>query len=393
MPWQWSGVQLKRKWPIAPDKDTLKKRWKHFLGSKDRASLFKETEARKVSRAIHSMDGTVKLTPLAELKPNTKAPKIEPYGYRSFDRQHLFVDNRLGDRLRKPLWDAYSDRQVYISTLTSSALGKGQALAVSAHVPDLHFYYGSFGAKNIFPLYRDKGAAHPNLHPALSGMLREHYGKAVSEEDVAAYLYAVMAHPGYTTRFEEELSSQQLRVPFTADFDLFREAVKTGKKLLFLHTFGERFAKGQKWPQGKIKCKKPVSEAPLPKDFSYKESRKILSVGDGEFGPVPLAVYEYEVSGLMVVQSWLGNRTGGSKGKKSSPLDDIQPERWTAEYTSELLRLLNLLDSTLNQQQRQAELLDRILNSRLLSADELGPVPDETRKPLEQNGYQNGLWS
>ena len=392
MPWQWPGVKVHRKWPIAPDKDTLQKRWQHFLGSEDRANAFKETTDRKVSVGITTMDGAVKLPPLAELKPNAKAPKIEPYGYRSFDRQHLFVDNRLGDRLRKPLWDVESERQVYLASIPTDVIGVGQALTASADVPDLHFFCGR-GGKGIFPLYRDKGAAHFNLHPALSGLLRDHYKKPVAGEDVAAYLYAVMAHPGYTARFEEELSSRQLRVPFTADFDLFRESVKTGKKLLFLHTFGERFAKGQKWPQGKIKCKKPVSETPLPGGFSYKESNRVLSVGDGEFGPVPPGVYEYEVSGLKVVQSWLGNRTGKGKGKKSSPLDDIQPGRWTAEYTSELLRLLNLLDRTLALQGQQEDLLDHILKSKLISADELGPVPDETRKPLEHNGYQNGLWS
>ncbi|MCX7851043.1 hypothetical protein, partial [Thermus sp.] len=28
MPWQHSGVQLKRTWPIAPDEETLRRRWR-----------------------------------------------------------------------------------------------------------------------------------------------------------------------------------------------------------------------------------------------------------------------------------------------------------------------------------------------------------------------------
>ena len=391
MPWQWSGVQLKRKWPIAPDKGTLLKRWRTFMGSGDRARLFRETPGRKVTLPVKTMDGTVKLPPLAGLKRNAKAPKIEPFGYRSYDRQHLFVDNRLGDRLRKALWDVSSGRQVYLATIPTDIIGSGQAVTVSGQVPDLHYFSGR-GAKGIFPLYRDQGAEHPNLHPGLADLLRESYGKPVAAEDVVAYLYAIMAHPGFTARFEEELSSRQLRVPMTADHDLFSEAVKIGRKLLFLQTFGERFAKGQKWPQGRIKCKKSVTEKPLPEGFSYDEVKQVLQVGDGEFGPVPPAVYDYEVSGLKVVQSWLGNRTGKGKGKKSSPLDDIQPVRWTAEFTSELLRLLNLLNTTLAQHGKQANLLDKILAAPLIKEDQLGPPPDETRKPLEQNGYQNGFW-
>ena len=145
-------------------------------------------------------------------------------------------------------------------------------------------------------------------------------------------------------------------------------------------------------PQGRIKCKKSVTQTPLPEGFSNDEAKQVLQVGDGEFSLVPPAVYDYEVSGLKVVQSWLGNRTGKGKGKKSSPLDDIQPERWTAEFTSELLRLLNLLNTTLAQHEKQSDLLNRILAARLINAGDLGPPPDETRNPLEQNGYQNGFW-
>ena len=54
-------------------------------------------------------------------------------------------------------------------------------------------------------------------------------------------------------------------------------------------------------------------------------------------------VWEYEVSGLKVLQSWLGYRMKNRKGKKSSPLDDITPKEWMSDYTSEFLRLLNLL--------------------------------------------------
>ncbi len=46
-PWQQSGVEVKRAWPIAPDYDTLILRWGNFASSKAKAGLFKETRDRK----------------------------------------------------------------------------------------------------------------------------------------------------------------------------------------------------------------------------------------------------------------------------------------------------------------------------------------------------------
>ena len=52
------------------------------------------------------------------------------------------------------------------------------------------------------------------------------------------------------------------------------------------------------------------------------------------------------------------------KGKKSSPLDDIHPEEWTRDFTDELLELLWILEATIIEYARQAQLLARVAKSR-----------------------------
>ncbi len=103
-------------------------------------------------------------------------------------------------------------------------------------------------------------------------------------------------------------------------------------------------------------------------------------MGDGEFTPVEPEEWEFEVSGLKVVQSWLAYRMKNRSGKKSSPLDELGPERWTAEFTSELLRLLWILEHTLDTYPKQKELFEKVLEGPLLKADELPEVPEEMRK-------------
>ena len=168
---------------------------------------------------------------------------------------------------------------------------------------------------------------------------------------------------------------RELRVPLTLDKQLFHRATKIGRELLFLHTYGERFAAGQTWPAPAVKNLKAIASGVLPDKFSYDDVTRVIHVGDGVFGPVSQAVWDFEVSGLKVVQSWLGYRMKNRKGKKSSPLDDITPKAWTSDYTTELLRLLNLLTRTVELQPAQVAVLDSVLASPLLDSSSLGPVP------------------
>lgn len=131
-------------------------------------------------------------------------------------------------------------------------------------------------------------------------------------------------------------------------------------------------------------------------DFAVLRDRLLIGYietkapGTGEFAPVAPEVWAFEVSGLKVLQSWLAYRMKRRSGKRSSPLDDIGPERWTAEFTSELLRLLWILEHTLAAYPGQAGLLDRVLASELIKAGELPTVPAEARKAPRINPNRGG---
>jgi hypothetical protein len=375
MPWQHSGVQMKRTWPIAPDTETLARRWRALLRADDRAFAFAESD-RLISQTYAPIPPKEERDrPIAELGDRGQPPRLERYAYRSFDVQHAYIDGRIASRPRSDLWRAHSDRQVYLTTLFSYPLGAGPALTAASHVPDLDHFRGSAGAKATIPLYRDAAAEHPNIAPGLLELLSETFGRPVTPEDFAAYVYAVLAHPGFTERFWTQLESRDLRVPLTKDAALFAEAVQIGSRLLWLHTFGERFTSRDRprgrTPRGRARSTRPVPDHPnhYPETFNWLEGPEgegTLIVGEGAFAPVPREVYEFEVSGLKVVQSWLNYRMKRPRhARKSSPLDDIRPERWSPEFTTELLRVLWILEATVETYPHQAGLLDRIVEGRL----------------------------
>ncbi|MEI8078849.1 MAG: type ISP restriction/modification enzyme, partial [bacterium] len=390
MPWQNNGVQCKRTWPIGPSDEVLKARWTALLKSDDRNAAMKDSGDRNAQLAQPDLfDPAKKLLPLKAIPRQTPPAAIVPYAYRSFDRQYLLADNRLISRPRPPLWAVHGKRQLFFATIFSQPVGDGPALTCCGDIPDLDFFRGSYGAKNLLPLYRDREGLEPNLTPGLTELLSRRFQREVTAEDMAAYLYAILAQPAYTARFHEQLGRCELRVPFTKDAEIFFKVAEAGRQLLWRHTYGERFADTAKKrpdgqiPRGTAKCLTAVPDTPegYPDEFNWNEATQTLQVGEGTFGPVTRGVYEFEVSGLKVVQSWLGYRMKNRKGKKSSPLDDIRPACWTREFTRGLLELLWVLEATVKGYPEQAALLEEVLAGPLFTAGELPPVPGPARKP------------
>jgi len=387
MPWQHSGVQLKRTWPICPDPEVLKLRWQNLLNCQNQAEAFKETRDRKLNSRCSPLFETDEVErPINQIPHSASYPRIERYAYRSFDRQWVFADSRLGDYFRPDLWRAHGERQVYLTSLLTKSLGIGPALTACAYIPDLDHFSGR-GAKDTIPLFRTADALEANILPGLLDVLCQSYKRRITPEDFLAYVYGAIAHPAFTARYAKELETRALRLPITKDASLFEKVRDTGARLLWLHTFGERFVpKGKQRgqvPHGAAKCTKavPGQASGYPETFKYNDVTRTLHVGDGEFTPVTREVFEFEVSGLKVVQSWLKYRMKKGAGKKSSPLDEIRTERWTSRYTTELLELLWVLDATVQGYPEQENLLKAIVNGLCFKAEELPSVPEAMRKP------------
>ena len=212
--------------------------------------------------------------------------------------------------------------------------------------------------------------------------LAQAYGQAVTVADLFAYAYGVLASPDYVQRFWDELTIPGPRLPITMDAKLFSHAADLGRRLLWLHTYGERFVppghNPGRIPPGKAQCLKgtPASKEEYPEEFSYDLASQKLHVGKGVFGPVRPEVWEFSVSGFQVVQSWLAYRMKQGAGKKSSPLDKIRPAAW--QFDEELLDLLWVLEHTVDLWPSLAKTLCDILAGDLFDASDFPePQPEE----------------
>jgi hypothetical protein len=269
-------------------------------------------------------------------------------------------------------------------------------MTVSTDVPDKHYFRGSFGGKDIIPLWRDAEATQPNMTAGLARLLGGRYGRGegippATVENLAAYCYALLSPSAYQERFATELQTAGLRVPLTADRLLWAKAVEAGRELLWLQTYAERFrdegagrgpevplVEGVGWNRAVTRLPRSMSEV------SYDPDTGVLTVGDGEVGGVRPDVWAYSVSGMTVVSKWLGYRTAKAPGRaasSSSELDKIRPMEWHDDWNDELLDLIRVLTLTLDRQAELEDLLSRICDGPLIPASEL-PVPtEEERQP------------
>ena len=389
-----SGVMPGRTWVIAPDEASLSQRWTALIHERDatrKELLFHPHEGGDKSstkRATKGLTGHQARTEAVSADTNAIIAPTR-YAFRTLDRQWIVPDNRLINRPNPTLWDGHSDRQIYLTALEAHSPDAGPAVSLTELIPDLHHYKGSFGGR-VYPLWRDAAATVSNVQPALLAQLSTLLGIPVHPEDMIAYLAAVMAHPAFTARFRKDLVRPGLRVPITADAALFARAVALGREVVWLHTYGERFAdpkagrpaSAPRLPKGEMPAIPksgaiPGAPQPLPDAMSYDPAAERLHIGTGYVDHVTPAMWAYDVSGMNVLKQWFSYRKRDRSRpivgdrRPPSPLSDIQPEHWPAEYTTDLLDLLNVLGRLVALEPQQDKLLNDILGAKLLGREGL----------------------
>lgn len=386
-----SGIMTGRTWAISPDARTLEARWTKLVTESNETTkelLFHpqlrkgKVAARHIRKVVYESLGDLPTRKVAVIDDKESLLGVIRFGFRSFDRQYLPTDIRLINDYRPALWPTLGPKQVFITGVMDQPQTSGPAVSMTSLIPDLHHYNGRGG--HVFALYKDAAATEPNVSPAAVKALSTAYGAPVDPVDLFAYVAGVLAHPAFTATHRDDLVRPGLRVPLTADKALFDRAAKLGREVIWLHTFGERMGEGK--PAGEprlprdrapnIPAAHPIPTDPdnFPDTLDYDAATHTLKVGTGRIENVPLAVWEYEVSGKNVLRQWFSYRKKDRSrpliGEKRPPseLMKIQPDHWLPEYTSELINVLNVLAMLVELEPDQAALLEEIEDGPLIDA-------------------------
>jgi predicted helicase len=326
-------------------------------------------------------------------------PRIEQCAFRAFDRQYIFADDRLVDRLRAPLWSIRSRHQVFASVQHDQQIKSGPGVIFTQLVPDQH-HFAARGGK-AFPLYKHAQAQEwaANIPLSLRQYLASRFAMStdITPERVLAYIAAVAGHPDYTRRFWNSLRRPGIRIPITADRSLWSAACNIGSEVIWLHTFGTRYFDATRGlPEGPPRL--PRDRRPeiverisdelrsVPEDIRYDADSQQLHIGNGIIGRVAPEAWEYQVCGKQIIRQWFSFRQRSRQyQRRSSLLDDTRLDRWTIHLTKDLLDLIHVLTMLVDLEPSQKALLEQICGCLLITVDDLKeagvlPGPPTARK-------------
>ncbi len=156
------------------------------------------------------------------------------------------------------------------------------------------------GQWSCFPIMANASVTEPNIRPAvLPGSAKfttEQPRRRMSSP--ISLIASVAAHPAYTARLAPDLVHPALRIPLTGDTALFVEAVRLGREVIRLHTFGERFVdavagrppRSARLAQGPPRISAvwaiPSDPAHMPDTISYDAANRRLWIKRGHIDNV-----------------------------------------------------------------------------------------------------------
>ncbi|MFD3548567.1 type ISP restriction/modification enzyme [Streptomyces sp. NPDC058655] len=355
MPWAVDGLRLGRDWVAAPDAASLRARWAALAGAEgaDRERLFRPSRSRTPAAGAAALPGQRSVTARFA---DTPGPCPDPVRVlrAPFDEQWLLPDQRVIDTARPELWRVRDGHQLFVVE-TPEPL-------VSAYLPA-----GRLG--RVRPLHRRPGGAEPNLAPGLLSLLGARHGGRATPEDVLCWVLAA-GRPG----------PRGYEVPLPADPDRWRAGLALGHRLLGVHVRGVRGGEPPRLPGGSRPYVRSAV-AGWPDGLTYDAGTGTLGLGGGTVSPVPPAVWEYEVQGVRVLESWFAARTA-HRAPGADGLEAMGPAEWPQAWTSELLGLVTTLALLADlAPERAAFEPGAALSAAELRAAGVLPPPRWTRRP------------
>jgi len=145
----------------------------------------------------------------------------------------------------------------------------------------------------------------PNIAPEIVEQLTANFGEAPTPEEILYYIYAVFYSNIYRERYAEFLKIDFPRVPFTSNFQLFRQMAELGEKVASLHLLK---SSELDTPISRYLGDGEDNKIDKPK---YEEAEKRVYINEVKyFDNVEPDVWSYMIGGYQVLHKYLKDRKG-----------------------------------------------------------------------------------
>jgi predicted helicase len=253
--------------------------------------------------------------------------------YRPYFKQYFYFDKHFNGRTYQ-WFNIYSFDDSDNKYITFQSFGSNRpfnCLATNC-IAELHVT----GANQCLPLYRDteSGEKIDNITDWGLKQFQSHYqDKKIKKLDIFHYVYAVLHHPIYREKYEQNLKRDFPRIPF---YDDFHQWVKWGKKLMDLHINYET-VKPYKLTRVDLPIKEP-QKTPKTLLKANKTECSIILDDVTTLEGIPKSAWEYKLGNRCALE-WVLDQY-----KEKKPKDPTIAERFNtykfADYKEKVIELL-----------------------------------------------------
>ena len=166
--------------------------------------------------------------------------KVVTSQYRPFTKQMVYFDRAVVEEVstQEQIFPYPGAENMGIVTSSRDKNSPGSCLMVDT-LPNLH----TIGDTQFFPrwtyvksLAGDGYETVSNINEVALKNFRNHLGSEdVTKDDVFYYVYAVLHHNGYRTKYATNLSKETARIPLPETLESFNEFVRAGNELSDIH--------------------------------------------------------------------------------------------------------------------------------------------------------------
>jgi predicted helicase len=239
--------------------------------------------------------------------------------YRPYTRQWLYFNNQFVERryqthLTFPTEQTERENKIiWVKTGSEVPFFSLSANMIPNGLPQ--------GASQCFPYYtydEDGSNRRENITDWALAEFRSHYGqKSITKRDIFHYVYALLHHPEYRTRYAANLKRELPRIPFAPDFAAY---ARIGAELMKLHI---GYEKQREYPlerkeTGKLDWR--VEKMRLSKDKTQLQYNGFLT-----FSGIPPEVYEYRLGNRSALE-WVVDQYRVSTDQRSGIVNDPNRE-------------------------------------------------------------------
>jgi predicted helicase len=374
------GVTTNRDaWAYNMDRNMLETNMRRMIGAynADRARYVKACQGKQKDQWPEVEDvidtDPKRISWSRALKADARRGKVYDYEtesvvtsmYRPFSKQWLYFNRHFNEMVyqQPKLFPTPRQRNVVISAAGIGASKTFSALAMS-FVPCLD----SIEKGQCFPLYwyekpdteaRPQGEmfASGNDTPDADGYIqrdaitdwtleqfRQHYrDPGIGKGDIFCYVYGVLNSPEYKQRFAADLKKMLPRIPFTQDFNAFRDA---GRELGDLHLNYETVEPFPLTEEKKRLVMEGNDYRVIKMAFGKKDGKPDKSVivynSDLTLRNIPLEAYDYVVNGKSAIE-WIMERyqltTDKASGIKNDPNAWSEDPRYIVDLVKRIVRV------------------------------------------------------